>query len=446
MIRENSIKVRSRDEVVQIVKEFYKSANPRKNFIRGETYIPASGKVVDEEDLAYLVDSVLDMWLTSGRYGDVFEKEFPRFIGAKYCSLVNSGSSANLLAIAALTSCKLGDKRLKPGDEVVTVAAGFPTTIAPIIQYGLVPVFVDVELGTYNIQIENLEDAISEKTRAIFLAHTLGNPFNLSKVMEIAEKYDLWVIEDNCDALGSKYNGKYTGTFGHISTFSFYPAHHITMGEGGAVITNDKILHNILRSLRDWGRDCVCPPGRDNFCGKRFSQKHGDLPFGYDHKYVYSHFGYNLKVTDMQAALGVSQLKKLPLFIQKRKDNFSKFLERLKGFEEFLILPRSTPNSEPSWFGFPITIRENKKFTRNDLVRFLEENKVGTRLLFAGNILKQPLFTESAQNYRVVGSLSNTDVVMNDTFWIGVWPGIDDEQIAYVADMFYEFFRRLAKT
>jgi CDP-6-deoxy-D-xylo-4-hexulose-3-dehydrase len=380
------------------------------------------------------------MWLTSGRYGDEFEKEFSKFLGVKYSLLVNSGSSANLVAVTAITSHKLGDRRLKPGDEVITVAAGFPTTVAPIVQNSLVPVFVDVALETYNIKTDDLEKAISEKTRAIVLAHTLGNTFNLIEVMKFAEKYNLWVIEDNCDALGSKYDEKYTGTFGHISTYSFYPAHHITMGEGGAVVTNDLELHNIIRSIRDWGRDCICPPGKDNFCGKRFTQQHGELPMGYDHKYVYSHFGYNLKVTDMQAAIGVSQLKKLPQFIEKRRENYKKLYEGLKEFEEYLILPEPTENSEPSWFGFPITLRENIKYDRNSLIKFLEERKIGTRLLFAGNILKQPLFTENQVKYRVVGELRNTDIVMNNTFWIGVWPGIDDKQIEYILDKFNEFY------
>jgi CDP-6-deoxy-D-xylo-4-hexulose-3-dehydrase len=429
-----------RNDILNRAKEFHKIKNMNKKFIPGETYIPASGKVVDEEELANLIDASLDMWLTSGRYGDEFEKEFSKFLGVKYSSLVNSGSSANLVAVTALNSHKLGDRRLKPGDEVITVAAGFPTTVAPIVQNGLVPVFVDVELGTYNIKVEELERAISSRTKAVVLAHTLGNSFNLSKVMEFAERYNLWVIEDNCDALGSKYDGKYTGTFGHISTYSFYPAHHITMGEGGAVCTNDLELHNIIRSIRDWGRDCICPPGKDNFCGKRFTQQHGELPMGYDHKYVYSHFGYNLKVTDMQAAIGVSQLKKLPRFIEKRRENYKKLYEGLKELEEYLILPEPTENSEPSWFGFPITLKENTKHDRNSLIKFLEERKIGTRLLFAGNILKQPLFTENKVEYRVVGELRNTDIVMNNTFWIGVWPGIDDEQINYILENFKTFY------
>lgn len=429
-----------RRDILNKVKEFHVEKNSGKKFIPGKTYIPASGKMVDENDLANLVDASLDMWLTTGRYGDEFEKKFPEILGAKYCSLVNSGSSANLVAVTALTSYKLGDKRLKSGDEVITVAAAFPTTVTPLIQNGLVPVFVDIELGTYNIKIEDLEKAVSDKTRAIVIAHTLGNPFDLNKVMELAEKYNLWIIEDNCDALGAKYNDKYTGTFGHISTFSFYPAHHITMGEGGAVVTSDSELFNIIRSIRDWGRDCICPPGKDNFCGKRFANQYGDLPLGYDHKYVYSHLGYNLKITDMQAALGISQLKKLTYFIEKRKANYKKLYEELKQFEEYLILPEPTKNSEPSWFGFPITLIQGCGFNRNELVRFLEEKKIGTRLLFAGNMLKQPFFTENKINYRVIGELSNTDIVMNNTFWIGVWPGIDNEQTKYIVEKFAEFF------
>lgn len=438
---ENSARI----DILNKVKAFHKEKSIRRSFISGETYIPASGKLVDEEDLVNLIDASLDMWLTSGRYGDEFEREFPNFIGAKYCSLVNSGSSANLIAVTALTSHKLGEKRLKPGDEVITVAAGFPTTITPIIQNSLIPVFVDVELATYNIKSDDLEKAMSNKTRAIMLAHTLGNPFNLKEVMEFAQKHNLWVIEDNCDALGSKYEGNYTGTFGHISTYSFYPAHHITMGEGGAVVTNDLELHKIIRSIRDWGRDCICPPGKDNFCGKRFTQQHGKLPMGYDHKYVYSHFGYNLKVTDMQAAIGVSQLKKLSKFIEKRSENYKKLYEGLKELEKYLVLPEPTENSEPSWFGFTITLKENAKYDRDSLIRFLEERKIGTRLLFAGNILNQPLFVENEVKYRVASKLTNTDIIMNNTFWIGVWPGIDDEQIEYMVGIFKQYFERLYK-
>ncbi|AND85378.1 lipopolysaccharide biosynthesis protein RfbH [Clostridium tyrobutyricum] len=435
----------SRNDIISMVRKFCENKNSKDKFIPGETYIPASGKIINEDDIASLVNSSLDMWLTSGRYASEFEKKFPEFLGSKYCSLVNSGSSANLVAITALTSSKLGDRRLKPGDEIITVAAGFPTTITPIIQNKLVPVFVDVNLSTYNIKSEDIEKAVSSKTRAIFLAHTLGNPFNLNKIVEIAEKNNLWIVEDNCDALGSMYDGKYTGTFGHISTYSFYPAHHITMGEGGAVVTKNLELHNIIRSIRDWGRDCICPPGKDNFCGNRFSQQHGELPFGYDHKYVYSHFGYNLKVTDMQAALGVSQLKKLPDFIKTRKENFKRLYEGLNQFEDYLILPQSEKNSDPSWFGFPITLRENNGFNRNDVVKFLEKNKIGTRLLFAGNILKQPLFTENKIEYRVVDNLENTNTIMENTFWIGVWPGIDNQRIEYMIKIFDRMFTHFIK-
>lgn len=429
-----------RNNIVELSKKYYKNISKNNKIIPGESYIPPSGKCMDEEDMANLIDASLDMWLTSGRYGQKFESEFAKFLGVKHCALVNSGSSANLIALTALTSHKLGERRLKPGDEVITVAAGFPTTVAPIIQNRLIPVFIDVNLGTYGYDENIIEKAISDKTKAIFMAHTLGNPFNLKKVMELAEKYNLWVIEDNCDALGAKYEGKMTGNFGHISTYSFYPAHHITMGEGGAVATNDTNLFNIIRSFRDWGRDCICPPGKDNVCKHRFDQKHGELPEGYDHKYVYSHLGYNLKISDMQAAVGVAQLKKAKLFIEKRNKNYTLLFNGLKKYEEYLILPVPERNSEPSWFGFPITVKENNKFTRNDLVRYLEDNKVGTRLLFAGNLLKQPVFTENNYEYRVVGDLVNTDIVMNSTFWIGVWPGINEECINYMLGVFDKFF------
>ena len=427
-----------RKEIIELSKEYMREKQKR-NLVPGKDYIAASGKCVDEDDLANLIDASLDMWLTSGRYGDKFEKEFSKFLGIKHCALVNSGSSANLVAMTALTSHKLGDKSLKKGDEVITVAAGFPTTVAPIIQNGLVPVFIDVNLKTYGFKEEDIEKAISPKTKAIFMAHTLGNPFNLNKVMEIAEKYNLWVIEDNCDALGAKYNNKYTGNFGHISTYSFYPAHHITMGEGGAILTNDDKLFNIIKSIRDWGRDCICPPGFDNVCKHRFSQKHGELPLGYDHKYVYSHLGYNLKVTDMQAAVGLAQLKKLPQFIEKRKENYNKLYNAFKELSDYFILPVPEENSEPSWFGFPITIKEDAKFTRSELTQYLENNKIGTRLLFGGNLLKQPCFTEDNYDYRVIGDLRHTDIIMNNTFWIGVCPGINDACIKYIADKMKEF-------
>lgn len=429
-----------REHILNLSKKYFNNTQKSKKIKPGIDYIPPSGKVLDENDISNLVDASLDMWLTAGRYSDEFENEFSKAIGSKYCSLVNSGSSANLVAFTALTSNKLGKKRIKKGDEVITVAAGFPTTISPIIQNGMIPVFIDVDSETYNFKIEDIEKAISSKTKAIFMAHTLGNPFDIDKIMDLAKKYDLWVIEDSCDALGSKYKDDYTGTIGHIGTFSFYPAHHITMGEGGAVVTSDPLLHKIIKSIRDWGRDCVCPPGKDNVCNKRFIQKHGDLPIGYDHKYVYSHLGYNLKVTDMQAAIGVSQLKKLEKFKEKRNYNFQQIYKGLKHLEDYLILPKSTSNSEPSWFGFPITLKSSCKYNRNELVSFLEKNKIGTRLLFAGNILRQPVFTENNYTYRVIGNLENTDLIMERTFWIGVWPGITDECISYIISKFDEFF------
>jgi CDP-6-deoxy-D-xylo-4-hexulose-3-dehydrase len=357
----------------------------------------------------------------------------------KYCLLTNSGSSANLLALSALTSSKLSDRRLKPGDEVITTACGFPTTLNPIIQNNLTPVFLDVELGTYNIKADAIEDSITDKTRAIFIPHTLGNPVDLGKIKDIVDDHDLWFIEDNCDALGSKYDGKYTGTFGHISTCSFYPAHHITMGEGGAVLTDDFLLKKIVMSFRDWGRDCWCDPGKDNSCGKRFSQQLGKLPYGYDHKYTYSHIGYNLKVTDMQAADGVAQLKKLPNFVEQRKQNFKLIYNKLKKYEQYLLLPRATDRSEPSWFGFPILVKEDAPFTRAGIVKYLEDNKIATRMLFCGNLLKQPAY-EGIQ-YRQVGTLENAEKIMNDQFWIGVYPGLNKEMVKYVINSFDRFMQ-----
>ena len=408
-------------------------------FIPGKTQINYAGRVYDEKDMISLVDSALDFWLTAGRYAQKFEKEFAKFLGVKYCLLTNSGSSANLLAMSALTSPKLGKKRLKPGDEVITTACGFPTTLNPIIQNNLKPVFVDVELGTYNIQAEMIEEAISEKTKAIFVAHTLGNPVNINEIKKIAEKHDLWFIEDNCDALGSKYAERYTGSYGHVSTFSFYPAHHITMGEGGAVLTNDPLLKEIIASFRDWGRDCWCEPGCDNTCGKRFGWQLGDLPFGYDHKYVYSHVGYNLKVTDMQAAIGVEQLKKLPKFIEVRKSNFKTIYDALEPYSNYILLPQVEEEADPSWFGFTIIVREDAPFTRDDLVNHLESNKIATRMLFGGNLTKQPAYKDI--DFRVVGSLENTDNVMNNLFWIGVYPGITEEKMKYLLKTFEEFFK-----
>ena len=407
------------------------------SFTPGKSYIPYSGRVYDEKEMISLVDSALDFWLTAGRFAKQFEAEFASFLGVKHCILTNSGSSANLLAISALTSHKLGERRLKLGDEVITTACTFPTTVNPIIQNNLVPVFLDVDVGTYNIRVDKIEDALSEKTKAIFLAHTLGNPFDLDKVLEMCEKYNLWLIEDNCDALGSKYNGKYTGTFGHIATFSFYPAHHITMGEGGALVTNDAQLKGLIESFRDWGRDCWCEPGCDNTCGKRFGWQLGTLPFGYDHKYIYSHIGYNLKVTDMQAAVGVMQLKKLPEFIEARKKNWRFLYEGFKKYEDYFILPKAADNSDPSWFGFLLTVKENAPFSRNEITNYLEENKIATRLLFSGNIIRHPSF-ESVR-FRVYDNLRNTDFVMNNTFWVGVYPGLTDEMIDYILGKFDEF-------
>ncbi len=429
-----------RQYILEKTKEYYNIKFTSGKYAEGDR-IPFARRVFDENELVNLVDSSLDFWLTAGRYAEDFEYEFAHFMDIEHCLLVNSGSSANLVAFTTLTSPKLGDKRLRKGDEVITVAAGFPTTINPIVQNGLIPVFVDVELSTYNIKTEDLEKALSDKTRAIMIAHTLGNPFNLDAIMEFANKYDLFVVEDCCDAVGSTYNGKKVGTFGHLATISFYPAHHITMGEGGAVLTNDDELMRIATSFRDWGRDCYCGPGSDNTCGRRFNMQYGNLPFGYDHKYVYSHIGYNLKVTDMQAAVGLAQLQKLPRFIEKRKENFNKIKNKVGKYEEYFVLPEATKNSDPSWFGFPITVKENDKFSRNDLTAYLEKNMIMTRLLFAGNITKQPAYLDV--EYRIVGDLKNTDYIMNNTFFIGVYPGIDDEQIEYIEKVFESFFKEL---
>jgi CDP-4-dehydro-6-deoxyglucose reductase, E1 len=426
-----------RSNIFTEVCKYYEFKFNQRSFVPGETYIPVSGKVFDERELLNLVDSSLDFWLTTGRYALKFEQQFAEWMGVKHCLLVNSGSSANLLALTALTSPQLGDKRLKPGDEVITVAAGFPTTVNPIFQNQLVPVFVDIKLPSYEIDIDQLESALSDRTRAIMLAHTLGNPFDLEAVMNFAQQHDLWVIEDNCDAVGSVYNGRKTGTFGHISTVSFYPAHHMTMGEGGAVLTSDTKLKKIIESFRDWGRDCWCAPGVDNTCNKRFGWQLGELPFGYDHKYTYSHVGYNLKMTDMQAAVGVEQLAKLPEFIEKRRDNFAFLYERLQDLTDVLVLPEATANSEPSWFGFPILVKHDAPFTRNDLVKYLEEKKIGTRLLFGGNLIKQPLY--KGLNYRVVGNLAETDKVMLGVFWIGVYPGLTREMLLYIVEQIENF-------
>ncbi len=426
-------------EIFNKVKEYYLLAHKKDEFAPGKSSIQYAGRVYDEKEMVNLVDSALDFWLTAGRFAKQFEKEFAEFLGVKHCLLTNSGSSANLLAISALTSPTLEEKQLKPGDEVITVAAGFPTTVNPIIQNNLVPVFIDVNIGAYNIQSDKIEDAISDKTKAIFIAHTMGNPFNLDDVMKIAKKHDLWLIEDNCDALGSKYNGKYTGTFGDIATFSFYPPHHITMGEGGALVTSDAKLKRLIESFRDWGRDCWCEPGCDNSCGKRFGWQLGELPFGYDHKYIYSHIGYNLKVTDMQAAVGVAQLEKLPSFVNARKRNFQLLYEGLKKYEKYFILPEVEKGANPSWFGFLLTVREDAGFTKNDIVKYLEDNKIATRMLFAGNITRHPSFKNVI--YRIYGDLTNTDRIMNDTFWIGVYPGITEEKLGYIIKIFNKFFK-----
>ena len=430
-----------RENIRKLVKEYYKVQFTNKEFDPKKDRVNYAGRIFDEKELIKLVDSSLDFWLTSGRFTEEFVEKLEDFYNVENVILTNSGSSANLLAISALTSPKLGERRLKPGDEVITVAAGFPSTISPIIQNQLIPVFVDVNLGTYNINTEKLEDAISSKTRAVFLAHTLGNPFNLDSIMALVEKYNLYLIEDNCDALGSKYNDKLTGTFGHIATGSFYPAHHITTGEGGCLITNDDELAKIIRSYRDWGRDCYCEGGENNTCGKRFSQQFGTLPYGYDHKYVYSHIGYNLKMTEMQAAIGSAQMDKLAYFTKARIDNFSILYNGLKKYSDYLILPEATPKSQPSWFCFIITVKQNDKFTRNDFVNFLNDNRIETRNLFAGNLLRQPAFANI--KHRVFNNLENTDYIMNNTFFIGTYPGITEEKIQYVISKFDDFFQKL---
>lgn len=434
----------AREKMLELVAEYYQNYhNKRKEFTPGDR-IPYASRVYDEKEMQNLVDSALEFWLTAGRYTDEFEKKLAEYLNVKYCSLVNSGSSANLNAFMALTSPLLGERAIKRGDEVITVAAGFPTTVTPAIQYGAIPVFVDVTIPQYNIDVNMLEEALSEKTKAVMIAHTLGNPFDLKAVKAFCDKHNLWLVEDNCDALGSTYEidgeVRFTGTIGDIGTSSFYPPHHMTMGEGGAVYTNNALLNKCIRSFRDWGRDCVCPSGKDNLCGHRFDRQYGELPLGYDHKYVYSHFGYNLKATDMQAAVGCAQIDKFPSFVEKRKQNFAYLSEKLQEVSDKLILPKACPASDPSWFGFLITCREG--VDRNALVQKLEENGVQTRMLFAGNLTKHPCFDEmrkTGEGYRVVGDLKNTDRIMTDSFWIGVYPGMTREMLDHMANCIKEF-------
>lgn len=427
-----------RTEIAELVSKYARLQYADSIFIPGETPVPVSGKVIGETELQYMVEASLDGWLTTGRFNEKFEKELAAFIGIKHLITVNSGSSANLVAFSTLTSYKLGDRAIKKGDEVIGVAAGFPTTVNPIIQFGAVPVFVDVDLRTHNIDVDLIEAAITPRTKAIMLAHTLGNPFNVKRVKEICDHHGLWLVEDSCDALGAKYDGKMIGTWGDLATLSFYPAHHMTMGEGGAVFSNNSELMSIAESYRDWGRDCYCKPGCDDTCGKRFGQKLGSLPQGYDHKYTYSHLGYNLKITDMQAACGLAQLKRLPEFIKARNDNFSYLSEKLASLSDYIELTVATENSEPSWFGFPVTLKEDCGVDRADLTKYLDENKIGTRLLFAGNLTMQPYF--EGLEYRVVGSLGNTDITMNQTLWIGLYPGLKDDHLDYVVQKLEEFF------
>jgi CDP-6-deoxy-D-xylo-4-hexulose-3-dehydrase len=428
---------RLREQILALVAQYHEAAFATRPFVPGETPVPVSGRVFNAEDVQFLVDAGLDFWLTTGRFAEQFERELSQFLHVRHASLCNSGSSANLLALSALTSPKLGERRLRPGDEVITAAAGFPTTVNPIISSQLVPVFLDVDPKTHNIDVTHLEEAIGPRTKAIMVAHTLGNPFDLDTVLDVARRHDLWVIEDNCDALGTTYHGRYTGTFGDLATLSFYPAHHITMGEGGCVLTQKPALKKLIESFRDWGRDCWCAPGVDNTCGKRFGWQLGELPFGYDHKYTYSHIGYNLKLTDMQAAVGVSQLKKLPDFIAARKQNWRILHDGLADLSDYFLLPEPTPNSDPSWFGFLLTVRPDAPFSRNELVQYLENRKIATRLLFGGNLIRQPAYQDV--HYRLVGTLENTDMVMNQSFWIGVYPGLTNEMLAYVLAEIHAF-------
>lgn len=430
-----------RKDIIQKTKEYYTVKFKNSNFIPGKSKVNYAGRVFDEEELINAIESSLDFWLTEGRYSEEFTEKIADFLQIDYVLLTNSGSSANLLAFSCLTSEKLGEKKLNPGDEVISVAAGFPATVTPIIQYGLIPVFVDIEIPTYNIDITMLEKAITEKTKCIFIAHTLGNPFNIDAVMELAKKYNLWVIEDNCDAFSSEYKSRKTGTFGHLSTISFYPAHHITTGEGGAICTNDPQLAQLVRAFRDWGRDCYCAGGENNTCGKRFSQKFGDLPIGFDHKYVYSEIGYNLKMTDIQAAIGAAQIEKLPSFAKKRKENFKKWTTIFSKYSKYFILPQATEGSNPSWFAYIVTLQKGCPFTRDELTLFLNTNLIETRNLFAGNMTKQPGFI--GKKWRIADHLNNTDYVMNNTFFLGTYPGLTDEMFNYTEEILDSFLKKL---
>ena len=432
-----------REEIAALVREYYDAAFVPQSFSPGQSSVPVSGKVFDATELEQLVEASLDAWFTTGRFAAEFERDFAAFMGVRCASLVNSGSSANLAAFSCLTSPSLGDRALRAGDEVITVAAGFPTTVNPIIQNGLVPVFVDVQLPTYNVDATQLEAAVSERTRAVVLAHTLGNPFDLDAVMAFANEHNLWVIEDCCDAVGSTYKGRPVGSFGHLATTSFYPAHHITMGEGGCVLTRQPALKKLVDSFRDWGRDCWCDPGKSNTCGRRFDWMIGDLPAGYDHKYIYSHIGYNLKATDMQAAIGLAQLKKLPGFMAARRENFAELYASLKDLDDIFVLPEATANSNPCWFGFPLAVRRDSPFTRNHVVHFLESRKIATRLLFGGNLLRQPAYRDIRR--RVIGDLPNTDFVMNNVFWVGLYPGITQKMLSYMADVFQQLRKSAAQ-
>jgi CDP-4-dehydro-6-deoxyglucose reductase, E1 len=435
-MKDNILEIR--DKILSLVNDYSHINFKQKEFIPGVSDIPVSGKVIGNLELKNMVEASLDGWLTTGRFNEQFEKKLANFLETKCLLTVNSGSSANLIAFSTLTSPKLKERAIQKGDEVITVAAAFPTTVNPIIQFGAIPVFIDVKIPTYNIDENLIEEAITKKTKAIMLAHTLGNPFNIKKIKEICDKYNLWLIEDSCDALGSRFNGQNVGTFGDLATLSFYPAHHITMGEGGAVFTNSKKLERIAESFRDWGRDCYCEPGKDNTCNKRFEWQLGDLPFGYDHKYTYSHLGYNMKITDMQAACGLAQLDRLEYFIKKRKENFNYLFKKLKDMEEFLILPKAEKNSEPSWFGFPLSLKKNTKHNRNDLIKYLNENKIGTRLLFSGNLIKQPFM--KGIEFKVNKELKNTNFILEHTFWIGVYPGLSSEHLDFVSQKIKNFF------